>query len=148
MTKLVILDSSVFNKIYLAEADRDEAIAFLQHARDQDWQLMTPVLFIYEVLAVAAASAIGAEMAYGLIIQFQGAGLQIVPPDEADLRQAIAIADHGHEKSGYPSLYDAAYHGLALARGGTFLTADTRHFNKTTAFGHIVLLRDWRSLMS
>ena len=42
------------------------------------------------------------------------------------------------------TFYDAAYHGLAIARGGTMITADRRYPIKARRSGHVQLLDDWR----
>ena len=39
--------------------------------------------------------------------------------------------------------YDAAYHALAMLRGGTMLTADRRYVKKAARAGHLRLLDDW-----
>jgi len=33
---------------------------------------------------------------------------------------------------------------MAIERGGTFVTADRKHVEKTRAFGSVQLLSDWR----
>ena len=43
------------------------------------------------------------------------------------------------------TFYDAAYHGLAIARTGTLVTADAAYVRKTQAAGHVVLLSNWRN---
>ena len=40
--------------------------------------------------------------------------------------------------------YDAAYHALAMLRGGTMLTADRHYVRKAAHAGHLRLLDDWR----
>ena len=56
------------------------------------------------------------------------------------------IASTGHEKSGFPSIYDSIYHALAIHEKAVFLTADKRHYEKSKSFGHICLLKDWENL--
>jgi predicted nucleic acid-binding protein len=45
------------------------------------------------------------------------------------------------------TFYDAAYHGLAIARKGHLVTADAAYVRKTQAAGHAVLLSQWRHTM-
>ena len=40
------------------------------------------------------------------------------------------------------TFYDAAYHAVAVARGGTMVTADGRYVAKAGRAGHVRLLRD------
>lgn len=144
MQDTVVLDSSVFNKLFLLEGDRSDAIGFLNFARKSDLRLMAPSLFVYEVLAVAAASPFGAGAAFELIQKFRKAGFDVVELDESVTERAIEIANNGHPKTGFPTFYDSAYHALALTCDGVFLTSDSKHSAKTTAIGGVVLLRDWK----
>ncbi len=43
------------------------------------------------------------------------------------------------------SFYDAAYHALALRRGGIYVTADRRYLARAGKEGHAALLSQWRS---
>lgn len=56
------------------------------------------------------------------------------------------MARTGHDKSGYPSIYDSIYQSLAMQVEGVFLTADKKHFAKTKQFKHICLLKDWETI--
>ena len=141
MTKIVVL----FDKLFLAERDRDCVIEFLEHAKISGIALIAPSLFLYEVLAVAAPTSFGSDAAYDLIQGFIKAGFRLIEPDSGIVRQAIAISNAGHPKSGYPTFYDASYHAAALVFGGVFLTADARHKAKTEGFGSVVLLKDWKT---
>ena len=51
--------------------------------------------------------------------------------------KAIEICETGHQKSGFPSFYDASYHALAINNDCIFITADSKHISKTLQFGHI-----------
>ena len=146
MTTTVVIDSCVFNKIYVDEPDRGNALAFLEYARSQKIALIAPSLLLYEVLAVAARTPFGAPAAFELIQDFQNGGFELVEMDEKIIGQAIVIANRGHPKSGYPSLYDSTYHALAMVRGGLFLTSDAKHVAKAASFGSVVALRDWETV--
>jgi predicted nucleic acid-binding protein len=145
MPDIVVLDSCVFNKLFLLEDDRGHALEFLDFSRKNKTRLLAPSLFLYEVLAVAAASPFGADAAFDLIRQFQAAGFEITELDAKTVKQAIFIANSGHPKTGYPTFYDSAYHALALVLGGVFLTSDSKHLSKTASIGNVVLLRDWKA---
>lgn len=145
MPELIVLDSCVFNKIFLLEDDRGDALEFLNFAPANNFQLLAPSLFLFEVLAVAASSPFGAEAALSLIREFQWAGLEVAEINDRTVNRAIIIANTGHPKTGYPTFYDSAYYALALERGGTFLTSDQRHAAKAGSHGSVVLLRDWQA---
>jgi predicted nucleic acid-binding protein len=48
----------------------------------------------------------------------------------------------GHIKSGYPSIYDALFHAMALCNKAVFVTADKHHYAKTQILGNICLLSE------
>ena len=43
------------------------------------------------------------------------------------------------------AFYDAAYHAVALALGGVFVTADQRYVRRTSRAGGVSPLRAWRA---
>ena len=43
------------------------------------------------------------------------------------------------------SFYDACYHALAIARDGTFITADEKHLRLAGSSGNICHIRDWQA---
>lgn len=145
MTKIVVVDASVFAKLVLDEDDSDEAIAFFAHAKAQGYFLSAPSLFLYELLAVAGPSSRGSESAYTMLCKALSGGFEIVELNEATVRKALEISNAGHPKSGYPTFYDSSYHALAISSGGVFLTSDQRHVAKASGFGSVVLLKDWRT---
>jgi N-acetylneuraminic acid mutarotase len=73
--------------------------------------------------------------------------INLESPDRFTWLQAEKICQSGHEKSGFPSMYDSIYHAMAIVRGGTFFTADKRHYAKSKKFGHIALLEDWEEAL-
>lgn len=145
MTSVVVVDSGVFAKLFLDEDDSAAVIEFLEFARANGVALVAPTLFTYEILAVAAPSSFGAVAAHELLRDFVNAGFALVEPDDSIIRKAIDICGSGHPKSGFPTFYDSAYHAVALAMGGVFLTSDRKHKAKAEAFGQVALLDEWRS---
>ena len=148
MQNKVVLDSCVFNKLFLEEADRDQAINLISELTKQNYQVIAPSLFLYEVLTIASVSSFPTKQAYELITQYQSVDLELVDLDQTSILKAIEICEIGHQKSGFPSFYDASYHALAILNDCLFITADSRHFSKTTQLGHIVLLKDWQTVFN
>ena len=144
MPDIVVINSCVFNKIFLLEDDRREALEFFDFARTSDLRLFAPSLFLYEVLAVAASSPFGADAAFILIGEFQKAGFEIAGLDDKTVKRAIDIANSGHPKTGYPTFYNSAYHALAIDLGGVFLTSDQRHVAKAPSHGSVTSLLEWK----
>jgi predicted nucleic acid-binding protein len=148
MQNKVVIDSCVFNKLFLQEPDREQAIELINEVTKRKYQVLVPSLFLYEVLSIASISNFPTEQAFELITQYQKANLEIVELDQSCILKAIEICETGHQKSGFPSFYDASYHALAIVNNCTFITADNRHVSKTLQFGHIVLLKNWAEVFS
>jgi len=142
----VVLDSCVFVKLFLQEPDHKDAIKLISELSKRNYQVLVPSLFAYEVLSVAAVSLFAINKAHALINQYQLANLEIVELDDQIILQAIEICEHGHEKSGFPTFYDACYHALAIKNQCQFITADKRHLTKAESFGYLTLLSDWKSV--
>ena len=142
----VVLDSCVFVKLFLREPDHKVAVELITELSKKNYQVLVPSLFVYEVLSIAANSFF-INKAHALISQYQLANLDIVELDKQIIIKAIEICDHGHEKSGFPTFYDACYHALAINNGCQFITADKRHFIKANSFGHVTLMSDWESVL-
>lgn len=145
MSEIVIVDASVFAKLIIEEDDTDHALAFFAYAKANSFYLRAPSLFLYEALALASPYKGGSIGGYELLLDFLNAGFELVEISDRVVRRALEISNSGHPKSGFPSFYDASYHALALLDGGIFLTSDQRHVAKTSVFGSVVLLKDWRS---
>lgn len=143
----IVLDSCVFCKLFLDEPDHDEAVALITELSIQNYQVLVPSLFLYEVLSISGVSPFSLNKAHALIMQYQLANLDIVELDPLTISKAIEICEQGHKKSGFPSFYDASYHALAIRNECQFITADKRHIAKAKGFGHVTLLGDWRSII-
>jgi len=142
----VVLDSCVFSKLFLQEPDHQEAVELITELSQRNIKVLVPSLFLYEVLSIAATSPFPVKNVHALITQYQSANLEIVALDEKTILKAIDICAYGHEKSGFPSFYDASYHALAINNECQFITADKRHVAKAKAFGHVLLLSDWNGI--
>jgi predicted nucleic acid-binding protein len=56
MQNKVVLDSCVFNKLFLQETDREQAIALIKELSKRKYQVIVPSLFLYEVLTIASVN--------------------------------------------------------------------------------------------
>lgn len=148
MQNKIVIDSCIFNKLFLEEPDREQAIELINEVTKRKYQVLVPSLFLYEVLSITSVSNFPTEQAFELITQYQKANLEIVELDQSCILKAIEICETGHQKSGFPSFYDASYHALAIVNNCIFITADNRHVSKTLQFGHIVLLKNWADVFS
>lgn len=134
MMPKVVLDSCVFCKLFLDEPDHQEAVALVTELSVQNYQVLVPSLFLYEVLSIAGVSPFSLSKAHALIMQYQLANLDIIELNPPTISKAIEICEQGHKKSGFPSFYDASYHALAICNECQFITADKRHIAKAKGF--------------
>ncbi|MDX2083177.1 MAG: type II toxin-antitoxin system VapC family toxin [Rickettsiales bacterium] len=136
--KKIVLDSSVFNKLFLDEEDRKLAVNLIRNSEDK--KFIIPSIFIYEVLSVASSYKISIEKTYALIKEQQLVNFEILEMSDELLKIAEKICNFGNQKSGFPSFYDSVYHALAIINNCDFITADKKHYQKSKKFGHIKLL--------
>lgn len=136
-----VIDSSVFNKLYLDEADRDKAQQLFIQAAEGDVMLLAPDLLYLEVVNTAQHCGVPIESVVDLL-EAQQYLLDMRAVTDEERKQAIKIIANGHAKSGYPSIYDALFHAMALCNNAIFITADKRHYAKTQSLGSIGLLSE------
>jgi predicted nucleic acid-binding protein len=141
---MIVVDASVFNKLFLDEPDRVQAQALFRYAIEHELPLLAPDLLLYEILSVALHYEIPFAVVYRLLDAQRAAGMQLVEPSLAVLETAEAIARSCSQAKGHPSLQDSIYHALAIEIDGTFVTADHRHAQRAEPFGHVCLLKDWQ----
>lgn len=137
-----IIDSSIFNKLYLDEVDRDKAQQIFIQAAAGEAELLAPDLLYLEVVSTAQRCAVPINKVVDLL-EAQKYLLQIRPITDIERNKAIEIIATSHEKSGYPSIYDALFHAMALCNEAVLVTTDRRHYAKTNVLGNICLLNDW-----
>lgn len=143
----LVIDASVFNKLFLKEDDTPDAQAFLKGAITKHTPLIAPTLLRMEMCKVALHYGVAFSVPLEILNAHISVGLELIDPSDAVWEQAETISRHGHKKSGFPSLEDSLYHALAIRAGGVFVTADERHLLKTVAdFGHVVALKDWETI--
>ncbi|MCK5871958.1 MAG: type II toxin-antitoxin system VapC family toxin [Methylococcales bacterium] len=136
-----VVDSSVFNKLYLDEVDRDKAQQLFIQAASGQIMLLAPDLLYLEVINTAQRCDVPLKAVIELL-EVQKHLMKMRSVTDKERKKAVEIVADGHEKSGYPSIYDAIFHAMALCNQGIFITADKRHYAKTHALGGICLLSE------
>ena len=140
----VVLDSGVFAKIFLDEEDRDQTLALLEYIDQHGIVVRCPDIFLYEVLSIASQNGYPLQQALDTVRNFERSYLTLSALTSHQLDFALRMAEEGHIKSGFPSIYDCAYHAMALSYQGVFITADKRHCAKAHQHSGIVLLEQWQ----
>lgn len=140
--KQLVIDTSVFNKLYLEEADSDQAVALFKRAASHEFELQAPDLLYIEVISTANSYKLPIEHIIRLL-DFQTRHLMPLRPlSRTEMRKAIEITQQGHPQSGYPSIYDSVFHAMAICNNAILVTADRRHYEKTRQWKNIMQLRD------
>ena len=137
----VVLDSNVFAKSFLDEGIQKRLnLCFALYL-----SIFCPEIFLYEVLSIAAQNSFPIARAHKMVTLLQRANLRLAPLTDQQLQLAMRMAEDGNPKSGFPSIYDSAYHALALSNNAVFITADKRHIAKAEKYGNVALLSEWKS---
>ena len=141
---MLVIDASVFIKLFKVEDDSPQARALVDVLVRRRAPFLAPSIALYEVLA----GAMHVQRPFSDVIHIfellQSLGLSLEDPSKAELTRAETIATTKSAIGGYPTLFDSIYHAMAIERGGTFVTADRKHVEKTRKFGNVILLEDWR----
>jgi len=141
---MLVLDASVLVKLFRAEDDSSTARELVRTGITRGTGLLAPNLILYEMLSVALHYEMSFEIPLMLLADMRDAGFMLVEPSVNELLRAQQIATSRHEGRRSPGLEDSIYHAIAIERGGTFVTADSRHVERTAHFGHVTLLADWQ----
>lgn len=136
---VVVPDASVLLKWVLPsadEADQAPSLALKSAWLNGTIEIVVPALWIYEVGNVLGLKR--PAMAEALLGVLGDLALPEAPASPGAPRILSLMRDYG------VTFYDAAYHALAIDRGGIMLTADRRYVAKCAAAGHLALIGDWR----
>lgn len=143
--QMFVIDSNIFAKLLIEESDSHLTMDFFTHCVEQEIPLLAPSLFTYEILQITTYYDLPIRQALTTIEDYKAFNLNLVELTGEQWELACTMIKSGHPKSGFPSIYDCCYHALAIKNDCTFITADKRHADKTSSFGHLQLLKDWKS---
>ena len=145
-TRRLVLDANIAIKVLHRESDSEVARRFLQACATRNRRILVPEHFLYERVNVSQRLGIAIQNVLKLFEAMKGSILTVVTPTPSAWLRAEKIANDGHEKSGFPSIYDSIYHGLAIESEAVFITADKRHYAKARHHSGVCLLEDWESV--
>ena len=146
MTK-IILDACVAAKTFIDEPDSQEAVNLIISCVKENIQITAPDIFKYEIAQIAVKKSVPLDKVLTLFEEAIFKLIDMQTPNRFIWLQGEYICRNGHEKSGFPTMYDSVYHAMAIINDGVFITSDKRHYEKTKSFGHIALLKDWESVL-
>lgn len=138
--KTVVPDASVLLRWVMPgppEEDAQKALQLRQAALEGVVVLRVPSLWIYEVGNTLSRRF--PEHSQSLLAALIDFGLEEAHPSAEWLPRMVRLTrEYG------VTFYDAAYHALAIAHGGVFVTADVRYVRRAERAGSLLALRDWR----
>jgi predicted nucleic acid-binding protein len=142
----VVIDSSVFVKLFLEEQDSDLVLNYFCGLLDKKTKIIVPALFEYEVIQVAVNNNLNILAIADVIDDYKKTILTITNLETSIIKKfldKILLNDKiikARGKTDLPSFYDSVYHILAIINDCDFVTADKKHYDKTKHLGHIRLL--------
>ena len=72
----IVLDSCVFSKLFIKEADSHQAHTLIEHIIKNNIKIIVPSLFVYEVLATVTIGNYSVNDVYEILMDFQNTKLQ------------------------------------------------------------------------
>lgn len=136
----VVLDANVFLKIFRDEHDSSQTKELLARLAKSITPILAPAVVVNETLHACERDKLDVETACHFFKELMAFNLSFVPLTGALIDKTLAITKDGHEKSGYPAFSDSMYHAVAITEDALFITADKRHYEKTSHLGNIELL--------
>lgn len=140
--KKYVIDTSAFAKLFINEEDSEQAVKFFDSILNLETKIIVPHLFYYEVLNIAVKKGVSFDIVYSTLQDYQNTILEYQHLSEEAVKKAFEISNTGHQKSGFPSFYDASFHALAIENNCDLITADEKYLLKVKNFGHIKLLSE------
>ena len=144
---IVVIDANVIAKTFIAEPDSEQAMACLQACVAKKISMIAPDILKYEIMQIAIRKQCSLEAVISLFDEHISTLIELRQPNHSSWLEAEKISQYGHEKSGFPYIYDSIYHAMAIVEQGIFITADKCHYEKSKNFEHIVLLENWHEVL-
>lgn len=140
---LTVVDARVFNKLFLDEPDRQDALAFFRHMLTEGLPFGAPEYLKLEACQSAMHYGRDFSIPLDLLDKYTLGGFQWIKLGKSHWAKAQEISRDGNPKAGYPTQLDSLYHAAAIVVGGTFLTADAKHARKAAKCDRLTLLSNW-----
>lgn len=142
ITQKIVLDSCIFAKIFLDEKGHEPAKKLIRHLVVNETKILVPSLFSYEIYSIALRNKVPFNVISQLLKQYKQFNLEEVELENNMITKSEEIISSGNNKSGYPSIYDAIYHSLAILNNCDFITDDRKYYEKVRRLGNIKLLEN------
>lgn len=140
--KTLVVDASALLKWVLPAADEqwvDQANAIAAAALSGALRLRVPSLWYYE-----AGNILARKMPDTAAAALEHLASLLTPwtlAPTAETRKLTLELVRRHDVT----FYDASYHALAIANGGTLVTADARYVGKAGPSGSVIELMHWQA---
>lgn len=139
----IVLDASVIIKWFVADQEefREEALLLYQHIRDGKVEIIQPLHWQAEVLAVLLRK-FDVQKMNELLILLESFEFSVINRPEIFQRAMSISSVLNHH------LFDTLYLGLAFEQSALLVTDDRKFFNKAADMGNMCLLQDWKPVVS
>jgi predicted nucleic acid-binding protein len=139
----IVPDASVLLKWVLPSDNEryvNQALAMRDALLDGELKLLVPDLWYYEVGNTLSRNYPDhADILLGSLMKME---LECAAPEQVWQADIVYLVAHFNV-----TFYDAAYHALAMHRDAVFVTADERYIREAGSAGHILHLKEWKSLL-
>ncbi len=117
----VVIDSSVFSKVFLIEEERELALDLLSKLNEKDYTILVPSIFIYEVMAVLCRVGYDLRSASGILTSYRNSSMSVIDLDDELISSAWKIVNDRRIKT------------IAPDGSGIKATIADEHVSKITA---------------
>jgi predicted nucleic acid-binding protein len=147
--KIYVVDTSVTAKLFVVENYQEQAKQVYEQAIKKEITLIAPELTCYELNSFLTQANMSLDEIKEYLLffdkQIQKGIITIVPYSLEIQTKAAEIASIDTQGKGYISSLDATFHALALIENAIFLTADSKHYDKTKDLvGSILHLKNFK----
>ncbi len=134
--KLIVVDASVVINYLLENQKSSKKIAkFFSKVKEEQSKLISLILLELEVANGLRFSVNNVEKAQQALASFKKLPIKLIGLKQHQLYKALEHSDRNQT-----TVYDTAYHLLAISRKATFVTCDKQYFKKAKHLGYIRLL--------
>lgn len=135
MKELIVIDASVFVTEIFGKAKRT-GTNLQQLLRDTTIQVSLLSFTALEFANGVRFSTRDTQMAEDAIKKFTALNIPVIPITTADVAAVTALSYQLGT-----TVYDTAYHYIAILNKGRFITCDAAYYKKASHLGHIELWR-------
>ena len=106
----VVLDASIYVKLFKKEADSEQAIQLLNKLVREGISIVEPSIVVNETITTCEVNKQDITQPSNLFLVLLDSNMKLIEIDNQLIQKTLEITQQGHEKSGFPSFNDSMYH--------------------------------------